>query len=55
MSLTRKAKRKNMHKTSCCGSQMMYKAAYDVYVCGKCGKERRIPGPDFGDMLAKNR
>jgi len=42
MSLSRKIARQNKHKTSCCGCQMTYKADYDVYVCGRCGKEKKI-------------
>lgn len=41
MSLARKLKRKGLNKTSCCGGQMVYKEGYGVYVCLRCGKERR--------------
>lgn len=33
----RKQKRKELHKTSCCGQQMTYKQGYG-YVCEICGK-----------------
>lgn len=34
----RKRKRKELHKTSCCGQQMTYKQGYG-YVCEKCRGE----------------
>lgn len=37
----RKQKRKELHKTSCCGQQMTYKHGYG-YVCEKCGKARLL-------------
>lgn len=46
MSFARKMRRKGLNKTSCCGQQMWHKAwgddLYDLYVCGRCGKEKRI-------------
>lgn len=36
----RKQKRKELHKTHCCGKQMTYKHGYG-YVCEKCGKTRK--------------
>ena len=49
MSFARKMRRKGLNKTSCCGQQMLHKAwgddrddLYDFYVCGRCGKEKRI-------------
>jgi hypothetical protein len=46
MSFARKMRRKGLNKTSCCGKQMWHKAwgdeEYDLYVCGRCGKEKRI-------------
>ena len=29
-------------QTSCCGRQMIYKADYDIYVCERCGEEKKI-------------
>lgn len=41
MNWTRKQKRKELHKTHCCGKQMSFKPGYG-YVCEKCGKRKRV-------------
>lgn len=44
MSFARKMRRKGLNKTSCCGQQMLHKTwgEYDLYLCGRCGKEKII-------------
>ena len=44
MSFARKLQRhqQQLHKTSCCGAQMVYKPSYNVYICPKCGKVVKI-------------
>lgn len=44
MKWARKQKRKELHKTSCCGGQMVYKEGYG-YVCQTCGKIKVIKWP----------
>lgn len=45
MNFARKIKRKNLHKTSCCGHQMLEKYVVGnkkLYVCDKCGKSKWV-------------
>lgn len=53
MSFARKMRRKGLNKTRCCGQQMLQKAwgddLYDFYVCGRCGKEKRIKKEETND------
>lgn len=43
MKWKRKMRRKNLPKKyKCCGFEMSYKESYGVYVCGECGRIRKL-------------